>query len=254
MKRTFFIALVMCVVSSCLGTGENSWSYTLDMTFDDASLSSSNVFGADSLSVLNESDMILGTDFSLALLYKQKNNVFQGGFRLSRLKGETDGKLERPQTDLDAWRVNAAGGAANRYSNVPSTTYAVFYDNPDDAQMPTHDMEFGYKDNGTCTMGGCYVNNTTLVARKVREHFQDGDKLVMTATGYRKDGSKTGESEIVLAEYSALRDTVIYNWTVFDLSKLGAVEYVDFEVLSTNPEVPGYVCVDGILANIAVSY
>jgi len=152
MKRTFFIALVMCVVSSCLGTGENSWSYTLDMTFDDASLSSSNVFGADSLSVLNETDMILGTDFSLALLYKQKNNVFQGGFRLSRLKGETDGKLERPQTDLDAWRVNAAGGAANRYSNVPSTTYAVFYDNPDDAQMPTHDMEFGYKDNGTCTI------------------------------------------------------------------------------------------------------
>ena len=44
----------------------------------------------------------------------------------------------------------------------------------------------------------------------------------------------------------------IYDYNVFVLDC--AVEYVDFEVLSTNPEVPGYVCVDGILANIAVSY
>jgi hypothetical protein len=46
----------------------------------------------------------------------------------------------------------------------------------------------------------------------------------------------------------------MYNWTPFQLSSLGTVDYVDFEVVSTNPEVPGYFCLDGYLASIKVEY
>ena len=119
--------------------------------------------------------------------------------------------------------------------------------------MPAHDIEFGYKGLGSFTPYGCYVNNTTLVARKIKEHFQDGDKLVLKAIGTTASGAKT-ETSITLAEYTEAKDSVMYNWTAFTLSSLGAVDYVDFEVESTCPEVPGYVCIDGILAGVMVEY
>ena len=46
----------------------------------------------------------------------------------------------------------------------------------------------------------------------------------------------------------------MYNWTAFTLNSLGAVDYIDFEVESTCPDVPGYVCIDGILAGVKVEY
>ena len=46
----------------------------------------------------------------------------------------------------------------------------------------------------------------------------------------------------------------MYNWSVFDLSSLGEVDYIDFEVTSTNPEVPGYFCMDGLLSTIVIEY
>ena len=54
--------------------------------------------------------------------------------------------------------------------------------------------------------------------------------------------------------YAEAKDTVMYNWSVFDLSKLGDVDYIDFEVMSTNPDVPEYFCMDGFLAAIQVEY
>ena len=234
MKKLLFIALVVCSVSSCLGDSTFANSYMLDMTFEDVeSYSYPNTgykseMGADSLLVVNESGKVVWADPSLALLYKQEDKVFKGGFRLSRLIGEADGKLERPETDLDMWRVTSPGGA--------------------------YDMEFGYQTVGTCAMSGCYVNNTTYVARKIKELFEDGDKLMLIATGYDSAGDKTGKAEMVLAEYSALRDSVVYNWTPFNLSSLGAVTYVDFDIVSSRPEIPECVCIDGVVANISISY
>ena len=97
------------------------------------------------------------------------------------------------------------------------------------------------------------MNNTTLVARKIKEHFKDGDKLVLKARGMLADGI-VRETSIVLAEYKEAKDSVMYNWTPFNLSALGAVDCVDFEVVSTNPDVPGYFCLDGYLAAINVEY
>jgi hypothetical protein len=119
--------------------------------------------------------------------------------------------------------------------------------------MPAHDIEFSYKDIGEFTPLGCYVNNTTLVARKIKEHFKDGDKLVLKATGVKADGART-EASITLAEYSQAKDSVMYNWTAFALSSLGSVSYIDFEVQSTCPDVPGYFCMDGLVAGVSVEY
>jgi hypothetical protein len=76
---------------------------------------------------------------------------------------------------------------------------------------------------------------------------------VLKATGVKSDGTTVATS-ITLAEYTEAKDSVMYNWSVFDLKPLGLVEFIDFNVESTNPNVPGYFCLDGLLAGIKVEY
>ena len=92
-----------------------------------------------------------------------------------------------------------------------------------------------------------------MVARKVRENFVDGDKLTLKAIGHKHDGT-TVETSIVLAEYTEAKDSVMYNWTQFNLASLGAVDYIDFEINSTNASVPGYFCLDNLVAGVQIEY
>lgn len=256
MKKILFFAAIAFSMVSCLDKGSFSQSYTADVTFEFSDLIYPKEFGDDSVYVCpNEQDLgFTYMQYPLFFGQKQVGGELKGGFAMSYLKGEKDGKLEKEANSNDAFRVHAAAGApGGAASAFGSKTYAVFYDNPSESMMPKYDIEFGYKDNGSCAPLACYVNNTTLVARKVREHFQDGDKLTLKARGIKSDGS-VSETSIVLAEYTEAKDSVMYNWTVFDLSKLGTVNFVDFEVESTNPQVPGYFCLDGYLAAISVMF
>lgn len=252
MKKFLFFIAVAFSVMSCLDGGSFSQSYTADVTFEFSDNIYHNSF-KDSLYFIPAGENgITGEGFvygnyPLVFAQKQVGGVFQGGFVMSYLKGEKDGKLTKPAAENDKFRVHASGGAA------ASKTYAVFYDNPVETMMPAYHIEFGYKDLGSCAPIACYVNNTTYVARKIREHFQDGDRLILKATGIKSDGSKT-EKSITLAEYTEAKDSVMYNWSVLDLSAFGDVAYVNFDVTSTNPDVPGYFCLDGYLASIKVEY
>lgn len=248
MKKFLFFAVVALAMVSCLNKGAFSQSYTADVTFECSTHEYTHFF-KDSVYVMsNPGDLgFLYGQYPLFWGQIQKNGDFMGGFLMSYLKGEAQGKLDKEPSSNDAYRVHSPSGA------LGSMTYVVFYDNPVESMMPKYDLEFGYKGLGTCMPLGCYVNNTTLVARKIKEHFKDGDKLVLKAKGTTSVGKVT-EASIVLAEYTEAKDSVMYNWTPFQLSSLGAVDYVDFEVVSTNPEVPGYFCLDGYLASIKVEY
>ena len=245
MKKILFCVAVALTMISCLD-GTFTQSYTADVTFECSSDVYANSF-KDSLFVVPEGEGFTYMSYPLVFMQKQLSGTYQGGFMMSYLKGEADGKLNKAPAENDAYRVHALMGASG------SSTYAVYYENPVESMRPKHDIEFGYKGLGTCTPLGCYVNNTTLVARKIKEHFKDGDKLVLKAKGTSADGT-IKETSIVLAEYTQAKDSVMYNWTPFTLSNLGAVDYVDFEVVSTNPDVPEYFCIDGYLASINIEY
>lgn len=245
MKKILFCVAVALTMISCL-EGSYKQSYTADVTFELSNDMYANSF-KDSLFVLSEGEGFVYMNYPLVFMQKQLSGTYQGGFIISYLKGEADGRLLKEPADNDAYRVHAANGASD------SKTYVVYYENPVESMRPKHDIEFGYKGLGTCTPLGCYVNNTTLVARKIKEHFKDGDKLVLKAKGILADGTAK-ETSIVLAQYTEAKDSVMYNWTPFTLTSLGAVDYVDFEVVSTNPEVPGYFCLDGYLASIDIEY
>lgn len=246
MKKILFFVAVAVSMISCLNSGSFTQSYTADVTFECSNDVYANSF-KDSLYVVPEGEGFLYMGYPLVFMQKQLGGAFQSGLIMSYLKGEADGKLDREPSENDAYRVHAACGATN------SKTYAVYYENPVESMRPKYDIEFGYKGLGTCSPLGCYVNNTTLVARKIKEHFKDGDKLVLKAKGTKSDGTVT-QTSIVLASYTEAKDSVMYSWTAFGLSALGPVDYVDFEVVSTNPDVPGYFCLDGYLASINISY
>ena len=113
-------------------------------------------------------------------------------------------------------------------------------------------MLFLIEEHGACQAQYCFVNNTSYVAYKVAQTFQPGDRLTLKATGYLK-GAKTGEASMLLADFSAQKDSIVCNWTAFDLSKLGVFDAIDFDLSSTKEEVPGYFCMDHFTAQITIS-
>ena len=246
MKKILIAVLAAFAAVSCLDSGSFSQSYTADITFEFSETAYKESF-TDSIYVMDEGEAFLYMQYPLFFAQKYSNGIIKGGFTMSILKGEKDGALAREPMANDAFRVNAETG------HNGSKTYAVFYDSPIAADMPAHDIEYGYKNNGYMTPSGFYVNNTTLVARKIKEHFKPGDKLELKAVGTTSDGSKV-ETSIKLAEFTEAKDSVMYNWTAFPLTSLGVVDCIDFEVVSTNPEVPGYFCLDGFVAGVYVEY
>ena len=246
MKNILILFLAAFAVSSCLETGSFSQTYVANVTFEYNSQEVYTNSFKDSLFVMNENGQFSDNKNPLTFSQVSEKGDFKGGFLLSYLNGEKDGALTKAPAANDAYRVYAASG------HNGSKTYAVFYDSPNSSNMPKHDIEFLYKNPSSMVPQVCYVNNTTLVARKIKEYFQSGDKLVLKAIGVASNGS-TVETSIKLADYTESRDSVMYNWTEFPLSSLGAVESIDFKVESTNPNVPGYFCLDGLVAGISIN-
>ena len=167
MKKILFCVAVALTMISCLD-GSFTQSYTADVTFECSSDVYANSF-KDSLFVVPEGEGFVYMNYPLVFMQKQLAGTYQGGFIMSYLKGEADGKLDKAPAENDAYRVHSLMGASG------SSTYAVYYENPVESMRPKYDIEFGYKGLGECAPLGCYVNNTTLVARKIKEHFKDGD-------------------------------------------------------------------------------
>lgn len=184
---------------------------------------------------------------------------YKGGFRLSALEGqirpvkEEVEKNEQETTSEDVvldmvWRAHSVPGA---------NTYMVYYMSQD---RPEHDIEFLVPTNGTCVMKACQVTNTAKVAEEIAGKFGRGDKLMLKAVGY-KDGKETGKAEIALADYTQNdksgqpKDSIVSQWTTFDLSALQAVDKVKFELeVFSEKDVQKYFCIDNVVADITLEY
>lgn len=242
MKRFFLIALAALTLTSCLDSGSGmGQKYSLVASFQYPNVS----FRSDS-TFFNAKDTI-GFSFDVLNFYHTLSydlSRLEGGFLLSGAEMPKSGDVSRLMKTYRA-NVPAKVSAGN--------IYTVYYQNPDSSNMPAHDVSFPYTENGTCTMGGCYLTNTVEVAEYVKANFTLGDRLTVKATGYL-NGQKTGETEMALADFSAQKDSIVSTWTPFELTKLGAVEYVDFEILSTKPDVPAYFCMDNMVVEINLEY
>lgn len=244
-----FFATLLCV--SCIPSYEYSHTVTVTANFEYTGLK----FDSDSL--FFKSDDGCGINWS-PFRFNHKvdtvNWVFEGGAILSSKMGHLYNQTVVADLSADEdlmfgqnrYRVNLAK------DTTQVNTYLVYYLNPEESQMPKHDVEFMIEENASAVASVCLVNNTTYVAHKIAETYQPGDRLILTASGYLK-GVKTGEASIQLADFSAQKDSIVSSWTVFDLSKLGTFDAIDFSMQSTKEEVPSYFCLDYFMSSVTIS-
>ncbi len=152
----------------------------------------------------------------------------------------------------------------NQYSAQPgsgvgaSATYGVFFDNPaDDPRLALPQAS---------VIDGAYFSNTTyaylsmLNGDAFAKKFggasgNDADWFSLTINGYDAGGGLLGSLDFYLADFrfpSAVDDYIVNDWTWVDLSGLGAVAQLGFELDSSDysfgfMNTPGYFAIDGLV-------
>lgn len=243
MKKIILFVCAVAMAVSCSLTGGSYQKYQIVTTFDyqNMGVNYTEAFGPDS--VYYDAVSKYGPYWQ-DLLFNHKigdSNEFLGGFAVSYLapSGMGEKKMDYVYNDF-----KVAGPAL---PNNMLNTYAVYYQNSDATKMPANGVTFISSSLATCVLKYCYVNNTEAVYYAAKNNFTNGDKLTLTATGYL-GGVVTGEESIVMAR----PDTVMYNWTKLDLSKLGSVDKIDFNLYSSNGSfgVPLTFCLDELVADV----
>lgn len=153
--------------------------------------------------------------------------------------------------NIDQFR-SAAGGAyegnnyAVAYYSAPSVWFAGYMD----PILLTNSAE-------PQTITGFYITNTVYTLDAIlngdyaSDAFAQGDYMSVTAKGYN-GSEKTGEVVFYLADYrseNADEHFALNTWRWFDLSSLGAITRLEFELFTTKSDAygfttPTYFCLD----------
>jgi len=155
----------------------------------------------------------------------------------------TDTKFE---TLDDQWN-NIVGGGYNNSANY-GVAFAAAFNGPCYVAVNNH---------GTgAVVPGFYITNSSYAYSSMTngdgfaKKFDKGDWFKLTITGYDVDGNETGTKDYYLAD---LRDPskayIINDWRYVDLSGLGKVKSLSFELSSSDTgdygmNTPAYFCFD----------
>jgi hypothetical protein len=247
MKKILIVISALALAFSCSPGPSYSTQYTAVTTFEydvQYGVDYLKEFAKDSTFYDAKNGLALGWG-DLGFFHKVSDidKSFQGGWKLSYQRPVGLSRdVEKPADYLPSNYRSMGPHTGNS-----NKTYAVFCQNMDPAGMPKRDVEFLSSQYGTCFPIQCWVNNSEAVYEAVKKSFQPGDRLVLKAIGYL-GGVKTDEVSIQMAA----ADTVMYNWSKLDLSKLGSVDAIDFELTSTKGGIPMYFCMDELSAKIAI--
>ena len=146
----------------------------------------------------------------------------------------------------DQWN-NVVGGGYDNSANY-GVAYAAAFNGPTYVTVKNHD--------GGIVVPGFYVTNSSYAYNSMTggdsfaKKFGKGDWFKLTVTGYDAAGEVTGTKDYYLAD---LRDPskayIINDWRYVDLSGLGKVSKLGFELSSTDNgdygmNTPAYFCFD----------
>lgn len=241
MKKVLYAILTSLLLSSCLGSPMLEATDAVEMTFD-----YDNSLFVDSLYF----DTQYRTGYGYEnLVFHQKidgapNLTFKGGFMVSMLQTPKTGNTETLKNNK--YRSNVKVDAAFK------NKYAVFCQTDN---MPEKHLQFITLSNGlvsTCTATAVFVTNTVEVEDAIKNTFEDGNRLILTATSYL-GGVKVNSTSINLAEYTTDKDTILSEWTLFDLRSLGNFDQIRFDIQAPmGKDIPKAVCMDHFLASISM--
>lgn len=195
-----------------------------------------------------------------------------GGFALSRQAWEKpepdDGSSEEETTPEDP----AVPGEYSVYGTSNAQNPNTFLYFRQTSVMPEHDIAFASPTVGTCTPIGVYVCNSAATVRAIKgENVDDSEfrlngDYILTATGFL-NGAKTGTATFLLAgkgkrtptEDNPSADSLTTSWSLFDLGKLGNIDYIDFDLSFSDPSDNALlqytdVCFDNLGSTVYISY
>ena len=223
------------------------WVETADAaTFEEYTLPESGHKMVDDAWADGEETYLYSGSYAFANVPNKSYNAFSGYVISADKSNEATGEYM-----IDQFR-SAAGGAyegdnfAIAYYSAPSSWYA------------------GYKDPITLTytteakpITGFYVTNSAYTLNAILngdyadDAFGEGDYLSLTVKGYNGE-TLTGEVMFYLADYRSANESerfALKEWKWLDLSRLGAVTRLEFEMFTTKSDAygfttPTYFCLD----------
>lgn len=118
-----------------------------------------------------------------------------------------------------------------------------------------------FKDGDSYIVQGLYVTNSTYAYLSMKngddfaKKFEEGDWFKLEVSGKGASNNATQVIEIYLADFRNGKNEILNTWKWVDLSGLGAIKSLNFELSSTDNgdwgmNTPSYFCIDGIEAVI----
>ena len=229
--------------------GGNDWSSLID----DPQYGGKLLYGSDGTGVTSEDEAYNWTDANNTWLHNVLSQGYgswcywSGGHAISNYVSSNIAAYGGFESQLTVYKVSAdaavshAGGGHNGSDNfavhfgyadnsgyglgedaLPALTFA------DGAERVIDHM---YVTNTTYALN-CYIDGNGLTAK-----IGDDDWVKLVATGYDAGGTKTGETFIYLCNGP---DNIVKDWTKWDLSGLGKINKVTFNVTGSSDNGYGF--------------
>ncbi|WP_118976180.1 DUF4465 domain-containing protein [Taibaiella koreensis] len=131
------------------------------------------------------------------------------------------------------------------YNN--SANYGVAYAPADWPTHPDQSLLIGARIEGNTNASravGMYVTNTTYAYRYIQDNYRDGDWYKLIVRGYRNHVQVTDSATYTLASYTATDTVLRKTWEWMDLTALGNVDSLSFQVVSSDEFTPFYFAFD----------
>lgn len=194
------------------------------------------------------------TDLSVKLL---GTDLFNGGIVLSQWNDTVDGEYSN---QCSVYYKDVATGFGG---NNGSKTFAVSYGCDNSSYPYGTDIRpiLEFKTDGVeKTFDHFYVTNSTYAYLTMKNgdsfsrkmSYSDKDWFKLTIYGIKNDGSVSGQIDFYLADFrTSSAIGIVDEWTKIDLSSLGAVHGLKFDMTSSitgdyGSNVPSYFCFDDV--------
>ena len=227
--------------------GGNNWSSLIDNPQYGGSL----LYGSSGAGVYSEDEAYQWTDTGntgLKHIFPYNYNAYcywGGGHAISNYSTgdiETYGGFE---TQLTVYKKGVSGLSHTGGGHNGSDNFAVHYGYMDGSQFnKTENLPaLTFADGSEHVIDHMYVNTTTYLlnclvnGNDLTANIGPDDWVKLIAIGYNAAGTKTGTTEIFLCNGP---DNIIMDWTKWDLSGLGKVAKVTFNVTGSSDNGYGF--------------
>ena len=227
--------------------GGNDWSSLIDNPQYGGSL----LYGSSGAGVYSEDEAYQWTDTGntgLKHIFPYNYNAYcywGGGHAISNYSTgdiETYGGFE---TQLTVYKKGVSGLSHTGGGHNGSDNFAVHYGYMDGSQFnKTENLPaLTFADGSEHVIDHMYVNTTTYLlnclvnGNGLTAKIGPDDWVKLVATGYDTKGAKTGETGIYLCNGP---DNIVMDWTKWDLSGLGKVAKVTFNVTGSSDNGYGF--------------